>query len=219
MGRLLNSREAAGLLGVKRTTVNNYTSIGKLRVAARSIGGRPLYDEDELLRLVGREDNHEHDDTRGIAFYARSSNGDESLIQSQLSELTRAYGEPAFTYTDKASGLNEKRKGLDRLLNDAEQGKISTVYITNRDRLTRFGYEYLERLLKLNDVRLISLHEAVSPPHPQEELIRDFMSLLASFSGKYYRLRSKTNSRRFLEQVENGLDTGNGKNMGDETHE
>lgn len=201
MGRLLNSREAAEILGVKRTTVNNYTSTGKLHPAARSIGGRPLYDEDELLELTHRT----HPDNRGIAYYARSSNGSDLLIQSQLNELTHAHGKPDYTYTDKASGLNEKRKGLNKLLNDTAAGKIKTVYITNRDRLTRFGYDYLERYFKLNNVELINLHEAVSPPHPQEELIRDFMSLLASFSGKYYRLRSKANSRKFLEQVEEDL--------------
>lgn len=31
------------------------------------------------------------------------------------------------------------------------------------------------------------------------------MSLLASFSGKYYRLRGKENSRKFLEQVKADL--------------
>lgn len=208
MSRLLNSREAAELLGVKRTTVNNYTSIGKLHPTARSIGGRPLYDEDELLELTHRS----KPDDRGIAYYARSSNNDdETLIQSQLDELVKAYGEPDYTYTDKASGLNEKRKGLNRLLDDTAAGKIRAVYVTNRDRLTRFGYDYLERYFKLNKVELISLHEAVSPPHPQEELIMDFMSLLASFSGKYYRLRSKANSRKFLEQVESDL-SGESKN-------
>lgn len=201
MGKLLNTRQAAELLGVKRVTVNNYTSRGKLHPTARSIGGRPLYDEDELLKLLGRDSP----DTRGTAYYARSSNGSDTLIQSQLDELTQAYGEPDHTYKDKASGLNENRKGLNKLLDDAAAGKIKTVYVTHRDRLTRFGYEYLKRLLALNNVELISLHEAVSPPHPQEELIRDFMSLLASFSGKYYRLRNKANLHKFLEQVEADL--------------
>ena len=55
MGRLLNTRQAAELLGIKRVTVNNYTSRGKLHPTTRSIGGRPLYDEDELLKLLGRD--------------------------------------------------------------------------------------------------------------------------------------------------------------------
>lgn len=93
---------------------------------------------------------------------------------------------------------------------------IKTVYVTHQDRLTRFGYKYLKRLLALSNVELISLHETISPPHPQEELIRDFMSLLASFSGKYYRLRGKENSRKFLEQVEADLN-GNTTTAGDES--
>lgn len=212
MGRLLNTRQAAELLGIKRVTVNNYTSRGKLHPTTRSIGGRPLYDEDELLNLLGRDTP----DTRGTAYYARSSNGSDILIQSQLDELIQAYGEPTYTYKDKASGLNENRKGLNKLLDDAANGKIKTVYVTHRDRLTRFGYKYLKRLLALSNVELISLHETISPPHPQEELIRDFMSLLASFSGKYYRLRGKANSRKFLEQVEADLND-NTTSAGDES--
>ena len=211
MGRLLNTRQAAELLGIKRVTVNNYTSRGKLHPTTRSIGGRPLYDEDELLKLLGRNTP----DTRGTAYYARSSNGSSTAIQSQLDELTQAYGTPTYTYKDKASGLNENRKGLNKLLDDAASGKIKTVYVTHRDRLTRFGYEYLKRLLALSNVELISLHEAVSPPHPQEELMRDFMSLLASFSGKYYRLRGKSNSRKFLEQVKADLNDDNGSAGGE----
>ena len=211
MGRLLNTRQAAELLGVKRVTVNNYTSRGKLHPTARSIGGRPLYDEDELLKLLGRNTP----DTRGTAYYARSSNNSSTAIQAQLDELTQAYGTPTYMYKDKASGLNENRKGLNKLLDDAASGKIKTVYVTHRDRLTRFGYEYLSRLLALSNVELISLHEAVSPPHPQEELMRDFMSLLASFSGKYYRLRGKSNSRKFLEQVVADLNDDNGSAGGE----
>lgn len=45
--------------------------------------------------------------------------------------------------------------------------------------------------------------------------MRDFMSLLASFSGKYYRLRGKANSRKFLEQVEADLNDDNGSAGGE----
>ena len=47
-----------------------------------------------------------------------------------------------------ASGLNQKRRGLDRMLKAAEQGEFKGLLIEYPDRLTRFGFDYLERHLK-----------------------------------------------------------------------
>lgn len=41
------------------------------------------------------------------------------------------------------------------------------------------------------------------PTEGQEALIQDFMSLLASFSGKFYRLRGWEQQKRFLSDVNN----------------
>lgn len=41
--------------------------------------------------------------------------------------------------------LNAKRKGLSRLIDMIITGDAEAVYITHKDRLTRFRYEYLER--------------------------------------------------------------------------
>lgn len=46
-------------------------------------------------------------------------------------------------YKDIASGLNDDRKDLNRLISDIAEYKIDTVYITFKDRLTRFGFGYL----------------------------------------------------------------------------
>ncbi|AWK75611.1 hypothetical protein CBI38_16630 [Rhodococcus oxybenzonivorans] len=41
-----------------------------------------------------------------------------------------------------------------------------------------------------------------------EELMDDFMALLASFSGRFYRLRSKQNQRRLLDDAAARLEEG-----------
>ena len=35
----------------------------------------------------------------------------------------------------------------------------------------------------------------------EDELMSDFMNLIASFSGKYYRMRSKENQNKLLERA------------------
>ena len=61
--------------------------------------------------------------------------------------------------------------------------------ITHKDRLTRFGFEYLETFFESYGTKII-VTEQKEDQNSQEELVEDMMSLLASFSGKLYGMRS-----------------------------
>ncbi|WP_289423841.1 IS607 family transposase, partial [Faecalibaculum rodentium] len=103
---------------------------------------------------------------------------------------------------DTGSGLNTKRKGLVRLIEMAKNHEIKRIFITSKDRLTRFGYEYLEELFAMAGVELTTLQEEENKDL-QEELVDDMMSLLASFSGKLYRIRGnkKKKMREIIDSV------------------
>jgi predicted site-specific integrase-resolvase len=62
------------------------------------------------------------------------------------------------TYQDIGSGLNTGRKGLWRLIKDAKRGKFSHLVINYRDRLTRFGYRYLQQYLQEFGVTIRSIN-------------------------------------------------------------
>ena len=57
------------------------------------------------------------------------------------------------------SGLNTKRKGLWRLIQDAKKDEFSTVIINFKDRLTRFGFRYVEEYLGEFNVKIIALNK------------------------------------------------------------
>lgn len=155
-----------------------------------------LYSKDDLDALLGVEPASTSDDQ---VFYVRVSSSTAST-DGQEDRLARAYGSPVHVYRDHASGLREGRPGLKRLLDAAEDGKYTVVCITAKDRLTRFGYSYLERLLRTHGVTIKVLDDKQSKT-PHEELLQDFMSLLASFSGKYYKLRSLKHEKMLLEEA------------------
>ena len=77
--------------------------------------------------------------------------------------------------------------------------------MTYGDRLSRFGLTYLKRLLSKDGVELVILNDTVKYSL-EDELLNDFMSLLASFSGKFYRLRSKKAQKSLLSKAEQELD-------------
>jgi putative resolvase len=142
-----------------------------------------------------------------MVFYVRSSSGDKALMESQVRQLEIAYGKPARVFKDTSSGLNENRRGLQSLINNARKRTISTICITDKDRLTRFGYTYLQELLNEYGVTIQVLHENDDKPL-QEELMNDFMNLIASFSGRFYRIRGHEQQKKLLTEAQERI---NGK--------
>jgi predicted site-specific integrase-resolvase len=60
------------------------------------------------------------------------------------------------------------------------------------------GVAWIERYLSVCGVSVEALHDR-GDTSLLEELMDDFMALLASFSGRIYQLRSKHNQRRLLD--------------------
>ena len=164
------------------------------------VGGHwyaPKQDIIDYLRAVGCWEDLE----RKPAIYARVSSHDQKKhgdLDRQIGRLCqKAPG--SLIYSDVGSGLNTERKGLNKLIKDIQGKKISTVYITHKDRLTRFGYGYLEKMFEAYDTKII-ITESKPDKSAQEELVDDMVSLLASFSEKLYGMRS-SQRKQLAEQV------------------
>lgn len=189
-------------VGVTPQTVRNWVSKGMIP-SHIAPSGRTFFTDEDVNEILNKTQN-----THTWAHYARSSCGNKTAIQNQLDQLQDKYGTPKYTIKDTVSGLNEKRKGLQRLLDLARDKKITDIAITTEDRLTRFGYEYITRYLTENGVHIHVL-TGTTEKQPEAELIDDFMALLASFSGRYYHLRSNKNEKRFLKDIENQVNENN----------
>jgi putative resolvase len=193
-------REAADYLGVVESTLRRYVMEGKITPVAKTPGGMKLYSKESLDALLGVKPVP---DTPVTVFYARVS-GHTNTVDNQVRKLESAYGTPSKVYKDIASGLREGRPGLIKLLDDAEDHKYSRICITAKDRLTRFGFSYLERLLTAYGVTITVLDDAEEKTL-HDELMQDFMSLLASFSGKFYKLRSLKHEKMLLNDASKEL--------------
>lgn len=191
---LITPGQASKIIGLTTQTLSRYAKQGKIQYVKLPNNDKRYYKE-EILKLAGKEEK-----TKKKVFYVRSSDGDNKKLQAQVNLLTQEYGEPDKIIKDKASGLNEKRRGLKSLFKLVQKGEINEVYITSKDRLTRFGFTYIEIFFNYCDVNIIVLD-----PHNdkslQEELMEDFMRVTAIFSGKYYPLRGYYNQKKLLEKA------------------
>lgn len=91
-----------------------------------------------------------------IALYARVSSADQKDDLARQLERLRDYA-AAKGYTvakeviELASGLNDSRPQLAKLLTDTT---IGTMIVEHKDRLTRFGFEDIRKLLEVQHRRI-----------------------------------------------------------------
>ena len=144
--------------------------------------------------------------------YARVSVADQkSDLEIQVEYLTRYCSSKGYrvvdVLSDVASGLKTDRKGLLKLFNYVINRQADVVVVTYRDRLTRFGFEYLEYFFKQYGVR-VEVVFVEEPKDAYQELVEDLIEIAASFAGKLYGLRSHKKKRlvkgfkKLLEEVE-----------------
>lgn len=157
----------------------------------RTKGGHRRYPIEEVLRLGGDlpEDLSKDllEEKERFCYGRVSSYGQKEDLDRQVQLLGSKY--PTHTIvTDIGSGLNFKRKGFQRILDKAIKGKVQEIVVTHRDRLCRFGFELLEKILGQHGGAIVVLnHKDTSP---KKELVDDLISIITSFAGRVHGLRS-----------------------------
>ena len=127
-----------------------------------------------------------------IAIYARVSTPKQKKdLDNQINYL-RQYivsngniVDNSLIFSDIASGMNENRKGLNNLITEIISGTVNKVIISNRDRLTRFGYGYLKSLFDRYNCEIIEVNLTEDKSFEQE-LADDLISIIHHFSMKFY---------------------------------
>ena len=192
-------QKMSDIMGCTPQTIRKWCRDGKIPYHTNP-GGQLIFTEADIKQALGEQNNATTTQLKPQiwAYYLRSSQGLTNLLNNQKTKLETIYPAPKYILKDRASGLNENRSGLNRLLKLAENGDITDVAITTQDRLTRFGYKYIERYLNHLGVTIHYISKG-RDQNEYEELMSDFMALVASFAGRYYSQRNKQNSKRLLE--------------------
>jgi excisionase family DNA binding protein len=185
--KLLRLSVAAHELDLHPITVRRWIKAG--RIQAVPMGREVRIPRTEVQRLVGKVDG------RLLVLDGRvSGHGQQDALDIQLKRLqawakTVRNGVETLVLSDIGSGLKASRRQLQRLLKLVCEDKVGEIAITDEDRLTRFGPKYLPILFACFGVTLTIL-EPGEERTPEQELTDDLLSLIASFSGRLYGLRS-----------------------------
>src|SRR5215831_1074463 len=137
-----------------------------------------------------------------IAIYARvSSSEHRENLERQAERLSqyctvRGY-QVALVVKEIASGVNDNRPKLLSLLKDTS---ITRVVVEHRDRLTHFGFHYIDALFSVQG-RVI---EVVNPAeNDKEELLADLTSIIYSFCARLYGQRqAKRKTEKVVQELQ-----------------
>ena len=206
--RLLRPKEVCQRLGISYSTLSRWVREGRIR-AIRTAGGKFRIPESEVRRIA--EVLPVSKEVRAVIYARVSSSDQRSDLERQVQYLTeyctsKGYG-VVDVLSDVASGLKTDRKGLAKLLNYVVNRQVDVVVVTYRDRLTRFGFEYLEFFFNCYGVR-IEVVFGEEPKDVYQELVEDLVEIVTSFAGKLYGMRSHRKKKlvedfkKLIEEVE-----------------
>lgn len=147
-----------------------------------------------------------------VALYCRISSRDQrNGLDSQVARLCQYATSRGLivseVVTEIGSGLNGNRKKLIQLLKNK---KAQIILIEHRDRVTRFGFEFIEAALE-SAGRSIVVMEEKELSGDKKDLVRDMIEILTSFCARLYGKRSAEHRAKkavkFLEENDGNHDS------------
>lgn len=207
----MRAKEVLSLLKVHRVTLNKYVREGKIRVTEMA-NGRYEYNDDDVYSFIGKR--VEKHGTKVIS-YSRVSTQNQ---KDQLKEQTKRIYDSCISrgikldeqFEDIGSGMSSERKSFDKICQMIFHGDIDTLVIENKDRLTRFGFDMLEKFFKYFGANILVLNDKLENKSYEQELTDDLISVIHYFTMKSYSHRMKLNKlRKELEQDEKQTKSNN----------
>jgi putative resolvase len=176
----LTPEQAQKEFGFHTKTLADWADTGKIR-SFRTPGGHRRYYREDFIPL---SDNPTK--TTITVLYARvSTHSQKEDLLTQANYLTEHHeGE---ILREIGSGMNFKRKKFIKLMERVSRGEIGTIVVVHKDRLCRFGFDFVEWFCELHKCEIKVLGKTELSPHA--ELMQDFMAIMHCFSSRLYFLR------------------------------
>lgn len=154
----------------------------------------------KLLNPLYKEPNQETGN-KAILYARVSSRTNVKSLDGQIERLESYALAKGYTIVDEvkeiASGLNDHRPKFTRLLN---RNDYNILLAEHKDRVTRFGFNYLTILLDRLGIKLEVVNK-VDERDKDKELLDDFISIVTSFCNRIYGRRRKDKTKRIIEDI------------------
>ena len=205
--KFVKPKQAEAIFGVHRRTLKKWADEGHIKSLQPGGVGQILFDVSTVTGTDGVTSVHKAAVSEGPveqaervdAVYARVSTRKQAPdLERQLATLRVAHPD-ATVFSDIASGLNFKRKGLRGLLKLAFDGRLRRVHVAHRDRLCRFAFDLVEHVLNEHGATIVV--DSTSPQvSDEQELAEDVLSIVTVFGARLHGKRSGQGRKRRREE-------------------
>ena len=184
----MKASDVMNILNISRSTLSKYVKEGKISVSICNHNKRYSYDPNSVFKLASNNN-------KTNAIYGRvSTYKQKSQLCNQLDKLNKYCSDNNITinkvYKDISSGLSLDRKNFNKLLNSVLQYQIDTIFITNKDRLSRLSFNTIKQLFIKYGNNIVCINE-FDKKSEEEELLDELISLIHCFAMKSYSKRRK----------------------------
>ena len=100
------------------------------------------------------------------------------------------------SFKEIASGMNDNRPILSKIL---KRDDWDILLVENKDRLTRFGFNYIKTLLETKNKKILVTNQSSDD---KEDLMKDLISIIYSFSARMYGLRRRKTKKEIIDFIE-----------------
>lgn len=195
----MKAKQVIKLLGVTRPTLTKYVKLGKLKVT-------PLpnhfydYDEESVYKLLNKGL------ARKSVIYCRvSTTNQKKELENQQKTLEEFCVKNRIVvdgvYSDVGSGINFDRKEFKKLLFDVINHRISKIYVTYKDRLSRLSFDTFKQLFEEFNCEIVAINNVDDEKMIEKEVFNEIISMLHFFEEKVYSYRRKKKLKTVAEDL------------------
>lgn len=183
----VDAKKAKSILGCCTRSLQDWDKKGLIEVR-RTAGGRRRYNVQKYIEDNNLQELIKEPEVRVNVIYCRVSSHDrKDDLERQIAFLQEQYPEHELIQ-DIGSGINFKRKGLQRIIQYAIENKLNEVVITYKDRLCRIGYDMIEFIIKKYSNGTITILHALEESR-HEEITKDLIEIITVYSSKIHGTR------------------------------
>lgn len=157
--------------------------------------------ETGTIKLLNPLYKGESDSTekRAILYARVSSTTNKKSLNGQIERLENYASAKGYTIVDEvkeiASGLNDHRPKFIKVL---KRNDYNILLAEHKDRVTRFGYNYLTVLLQRLGITLEVVNQTADK---DKELYEDFVAIMTSFCNRIYGRRRKDKTNQIIKAI------------------
>ena len=196
---LMSIGKFAKELGVTPEHVRTMHRTGELIPARISEKGTRYYSEEQLRELKNTQFSQKEE--KVVAYCRVSTKSQKDDLEKQVENVKSymyAKGYSFTVITDIGSGFNYQNKGLQELISLIDSNQVTKVVILYKDRLVHFGFELIQLLCELHDVKIEIIDN--SERGKEEKLTDDLIQIITVFANRLYGSRSKK-AKTLIERV------------------